>query len=255
MFKQKSILSLLALSLLVFAGCEAGSLLTNPEMDSMSAKIEASDDAVSNLQENGYETSELAVGGDSAARGISLSDSNYARIISQSGTQAVVEVDLRPSGYAAKTKVLLSCYYSTNPTGWLLNIGDSITNNGYAGDSGTQSNDAEAEVVVGSTNTYLHALANDYGGSSYLTNEAGHIPLTGNRNVRYEISNNKLKYWKNFETSSTVTVQSPYLYALAGQSDSTGPVNYKIYIGINRVIHGPGSRVGTGLENIYIYVQ
>ncbi|MEZ4717116.1 MAG: hypothetical protein R2851_13675 [Caldilineaceae bacterium] len=45
-------------------------------------------------------------------------------------------------------------------------------------------------------------------------------------------------------------VESPYLFALDGQSDREGPVNFDIYAAFNRNI--TGDRLGVGVRNVTV---
>jgi hypothetical protein len=143
-------------------------------------------------------------------------------------------------------KVVYEITYGDHPTGWLLNIGDSSTNNGYGGDSRTQSNDAELQIINGMMSVYC----NDYGSSRLLFSEPNCAPANGK--IRIEISNNKVTYY-NYQTNISKTWTSPYLFALNGQSDKEGAPNYKLYTGINRVVDGD-YRFGSGIIEAYLII-
>jgi hypothetical protein len=131
----------------------------------------------------------------------------------------------------------------------LLNIGDSATNDGWGGDGSTQSNDCELQVL----NSQVSVYASDYGTSQQLYT-AGGYHTSASSNVRYEISNNTIKLWRNFDTATTVTVSNNNLFALDGRADASGAVDYTIYAGFNRTINN-ASRNGSGINDIYVYLQ
>ena len=61
---------------------------------------------------------------------------------------------------------------------------------------------------------------------------------------------NNFVSWDNGQGVSG-SLNSPYLFALAGQSDSEGPVNYDIYAAFNKVIAGD-YRFGTGVGQVTV---
>ena len=134
-------------------------------------------------------------------------------------------------------------YYGV-PTGWTVNIGDSRTNNGHAGDGSSQSNDAEIQILKSNLAIY----ANDYGGSILLDNIldfAGHDSATVNLEV-----GNEFFAWNNYFGTAD-SLSNSNLYALNGQPDAEGPVNYNIYAAFNRVV-GSSYRIGSGVELVTI---
>ncbi|CAL1525895.1 unnamed protein product [Lymnaea stagnalis] len=133
-----------------------------------------------------------------------------------------------------------------NPSEWTFNLGDSRTNNGWAGDASSQSRDAE---VQGNTNAILGHFS-DNGGSGLAFNiqdlYRNHLTLVAGDEHLVWIADN--------DPTKTNYFSSPGWYALNGQSDHEGPVNYDLYLGINRVISGGNydGRVGSGLCRVGI---
>ncbi|KAK7100076.1 uncharacterized protein [Littorina saxatilis] len=123
--------------------------------------------------------------------------------------------------------------------GYTFDIGDSHTNDGYGGDLGTQSNDAE----VHSHDTALLFFGRDkaegghYGvlDSYYGFIRRGDVKITVEDSLVTAESGAKIIYF-----------HSEQLFQLKGQADAEGPVNYDVYIGLNRVID-TDSLNGTGL--------
>ncbi|MCE2672784.1 MAG: VWD domain-containing protein [Microcystis sp. 53598_E5] len=134
--------------------------------------------------------------------------------------------------------------YDKSPTGWTLNIGDSATNDGYKGDASTQSNDAELQIL----NKDLTIYGNDYTPTTLnplanITNFANNV-----NSVELVISNGQV-VWNS--PNAIGSLNTPYLYALNGQPDAEGPVNYDVYASLNRVINGT-YRIGSGASKVTI---
>lgn len=141
--------------------------------------------------------------------------------------QAVLELSMK--GYRKARFVLTFA----DPSGWVLNVADSSTCNGYGGDAGTQSNDAEVQIV-GRT---LSVWGNDrlIGRETHKLYE---VPDFASGTVTLEIANESV-------SAGTSRWTGPELFALAGQPDREGPVNDDIYAGFNTVVSG--GRTGQGL--------
>lgn len=85
--------------------------------------------------------------------------SQYLTVVSPlANKQAVVKLNFA-SSTSALEKVVFDLYYatSTDPSGYTFTVGDSRSNDGWGGDAGTQSNDAEMQIY----NTTLDAYGND----------------------------------------------------------------------------------------------
>ncbi len=145
--------------------------------------------------------------------------------------------------------------YDGTPTGFSVNIGDSRTNNGQAGDGATQSNDAEAQIRE---NT-LSLFSNDTIGPPSVNRLLVRLPgfASEDSTVNFEVSDQFLGWDNNSDTSGNLN--SPFLYALNGQPDSEGPINYDIFAAFNRVIAGGTSpsagRIGSGVDTVTITLR
>ncbi len=130
---------------------------------------------------------------------------------------------------------------------WNLNIADSVSNNGYSGDSGHQSHDGEAQILNGNFALYGddHMPADEKNGKVLSSAEGLGSP---GATVIFEVSNNRL-VWQN-DRGLDGEVKSPYIFCLAGQPDTEGPVNHDIFIGLNQVING--DRTGCGVKRVRI---
>lgn len=153
-----------------------------------------------------------------------------------------MKINLDPNTYSY-TKARFDIEYGGKPSGYTVNIGDSHSNNGHNGDGGDQSNDAEMMVL----GTKMSVYPNDAGGSSPLLEKENIV--TQGTTLSLEVSDNRLA-WDN-HSGEADQLDSPYLYALNGQPDSEGPVNYDIYAGFNRTI-GTASRNGSGVTKVTI---
>jgi hypothetical protein len=132
--------------------------------------------------------------------------------------------------------------YNAPPTNWTVDIADSSTDNGWGGDAGTQSNDAETQVL----NQDMSVYGSDACHGQLLQNVPGFAQSGGT--ITFVVSNNRLDY---LNASGSGTLTSSCLYALAGQPDTEGPVNYNIFAAFNRVV-ATSSRSGTGVSSVLL---
>jgi len=158
--------------------------------------------------------------------------------------QALVKITLNPVTTPRYTQALFTLYYAGTPTGWTVNIGDSPSNDGWAGDAANFSNDAEMQIL----NSDMSVYGNDYTppGRSLLLSAANFVK-SGETPI-IKVMNNHLE-WNSLTAEGGLT--SPYLYGL-GQPDNEGKPNYDIYAAFNRVISGRPDRVGSGLAWVRI---
>ena len=162
--------------------------------------------------------------------------------------QAVMKLtlDSRRSGY---TRATFDVTYSAAPVGWTVNIGDSPSNNGYGGDGGDQSNDAEMTITDGALIVY----GNDYTPARETTD--GHRQMfyqedmvRGGESISIEVANERLDI---DAPGGSEVFDSPYLYALARQPDREGRTNYELYAAFNRTV-ASSSRNGTGASQVVV---
>lgn len=140
--------------------------------------------------------------------------------------------------------------YGNAAEGWTVNIGDSQTNGGYAGDGGTQSNDAELQIVNGQLTVY----GNDYTNPAQTLDNHRQLLIQDNfaaagETVTLEVQNQQL--WWLDHTGKVGSLTGSALYALARQPDEEGSTNYDIYVAFNRTIDHNG-RSGSGVEQVII---
>ena len=131
------------------------------------------------------------------------------------------------------------------PGPWSLNIGDSRTNNGYGGDSGTQTHDSEIQINGDTMSIW---------GSDVMELKEDRCLRTVDdfvgrgQSVEFQITNERVE-WTSPQGKGEL--ESPFLFALQGQPDREGPVNRDIYVGVNRVVAGT-SRAGHGAASVEI---
>jgi len=163
--------------------------------------------------------------------------------------EMVVQVDI-PRGCTAAT---VTVGYEGNPPdwtapgNWTLNIGDSPTNNGYSGDAGTTVHNAELWVL-----DRRLALA-DAGNSPGVIDSPkvyNDLSLTDG-GMEFLIKDQFVSWGHPYQVT-----QSPINKMLFAIPDPTMPgAENSIYVGLNRVISGPGSRTGCGLRSAVIAFQ
>ncbi len=188
---------------------------------------------------------------------------NLSFVKSPYNGQAVVKLNL-DSKYEYDA-VKIDVEFGDKTSGYLLNIGDSATNNGHAGDAGTQSNDAELQLENENFQIYAsdYIKTDDIYGTNDDPNVSDHRVLLkqdldhANTEASFMISDGKVtyslmdgKYEGEFEREHS-DLDRTVLFALDGQDDAEGSVNYDIYASFNKVI-SEYSRLGSGAEKVKI---
>nr|KAG5690529.1 hypothetical protein BaRGS_014662 [Batillaria attramentaria] len=117
----------------------------------------------------------------------------------------------------------------SNSTDWSFNVGDSSTNNGWGGDAATQDSDAEVHSRSRTILFYGKGIPGSWYGHLYSGQDFIDDAVTLNVADELAVANNgnDLLYFNTYKT-----------FALNGQADSEGPINYDVYLGMNRVIAG-----------------
>jgi hypothetical protein len=135
------------------------------------------------------------------------------------------------------------------PTGWVLDIGDSPTNNGGGGDNGQFSNDAELQLV----DTTFTAIGRDGTVPAVINSMPIRLLESSNGNCWTETITIRDQA-VNLRGFDTADVNSSNLIRF-NAPDSQGLPDSKIYAGFNRVIDdGTTSRVGSGVRQVRIIV-
>lgn len=175
---------------------------------------------------------------------------NDVQIFKQQGDQLSIKIDA--DNY---NTLFFQVTYDDQPTDWSVHISDSISGNGYGGDAGTQSRDAELHI----TNKTLYVYGNDH----TPTNQT----LDGHRRIAH--------VGQTVEKDDTVTimvkdgvanVRGPHvlyqsdpaakdsLFDLTGKSDFEGSANTDIYASFNTTLSG-GNRTGSGVHKVVLSLQ
>lgn len=164
-------------------------------------------------------------------------------------------IDNSKGAYGVKYKLQIDDF---RPMGWIFNIGDSSGNNGWGGDQGNiQSNNAEIQL----NNGLLSIFRNDYGVFDAKKPHLAHNKLINTDDIisgeiQIEILNNKINYKlvnKEGVIIENETIEDKHLFALDGQNDNKGEVNYDIFASFNRTI-ADSTRTGSGVKNVSIYL-
>ncbi len=168
-----------------------------------------------------------------------------AMVMNQNGNQSLLRLTLDPhsTGYV---KARFDITYGNTPSGLSVNIGDSISNDGYGGDNGNQSNNAEVQI----DNDQLSVYGNDTTKASDTVDNKRQLKVLrsvvqAGETISLEVSNERL----GLNTASGIeVVNSPYLFALNGQEDRQGASNNDIYAAFNRSI--VGNTTGAGVAKV-----
>ncbi len=151
-------------------------------------------------------------------------------VMEQQGNLRLLRLTLDPhsTGYV---KARFDITYGNAPYGLSVDIGDSISNDGYGGDNGNQSNNAEVQIDGNELSVY----GNDATKASDTIDQKRQLKVLHNgvqagETISLEVSNERL----GLNTASGIEVlNSPYLFALNRQADRLGSVNYDIYAAFN----------------------
>lgn len=163
------------------------------------------------------------------------------------GKQVVICINLDPAK-TSFTEATFTVEYKKKAQGWTVNIGDSISDNGFAGDGADQSNDAELQVL----DNVLSVYGSDYAAPDVRLLLKTSPVVEGKRASLTLTVRNQYFSWSYQGQKSELS--SPYLYALNGQRDDEGPRNYDIFAAFNRTIE-PAGRNGTGVRKITVELK
>ena len=131
--------------------------------------------------------------------------------------------------------------YEGDPSGWTVNLGDSITNNGFGGNAGETFKNAELQILDHELRVYNAAdnpVDVDPLARQQLALEDGAIRLT--------VSNQTVGWGQ-----PRGALETPDLERLFAIPDNTAD-GRKIYLGLNRVVSGPGDRTGCGARRVLV---
>lgn len=155
----------------------------------------------------------------------------------------VVQVDVP----AECTGVAVWVEYQGDPEEWSVNIGDSITNNGFGGDGGSLPAGQNAEVEVFGELVRLFSAADNPDDVDTLLSQ--HVALRDGA-LKFVVEDQFLSWGQPYSA-----LETPDLERLFFLPDSVvAPENRTIWVGLNRSIATP-SRNGCGARRALIHVQ
>lgn len=163
-----------------------------------------------------------------------------------------------PANAGLPRKVIFKVTYDDDPFQMTVNVGDSATNDGGGGDGGSQSNDAELTIggIEGGDDDYFDDLQVFGQDGTFEARGTQLIDTVTNvvrdtETIQITVGPKTALSYSNSKYPISGTLKSVWLYALQGEADSEGPVNYDIYAAFNRVIAG-NYRWGTGASKVSI---
>jgi hypothetical protein len=152
-----------------------------------------------------------------------------------------------------KTAVF-TIHYAANCTGMSVNIGDSISNNGFGGDGMDQSNDAEVQIgcnfpqATAYDRKTLYVFGKD-GSPSPLIYQLEDAVGSGST-ITLTVGDGYFSYEE--ETGHVIALHGKNLFSLNGQADSEGPVNYDVFAAFNRCIDSHPVTTGSGVDRVTV---
>lgn len=156
--------------------------------------------------------------------------------------QAVLKLNFQ---HENRKRLLINMTFEKSE-GFTFNLGDSDTNNGWAGDGATQYNDAEVHSVDNTLQFYGRDIRPGLShGKIHI--EGDFVGVQPNTKLYLDVKDETVRVsnGQNF-----IHVQSNWFFQLSGQPDPQG-IEYDLYLGLNRVIDG-NYRSGVGLCHVTI---
>jgi len=131
--------------------------------------------------------------------------------------------------------------YEGLPCGWTVDLGDSPTDNGFGGDSGSTPHNAELQIVDENL-----SLIDGSGNAALIDNPlaVAHLALTDGA-MKFVVKDQFVS-WGNPYTY----VQAPASKNLFSFTDPADPRT--VYLGLNRVVQATGGRTGYGARRVLI---
>jgi hypothetical protein len=164
-------------------------------------------------------------------------------VIDQTDSSALLRIDMK-----GHQRLLVTAQFDSPSKEWSLNLGDSISNNGWGGDGSTNHHDAEVQILDGRFEIY----ASDAVGSQPPYDEGKRFlrswpeVATGPGTVQFEVADGEVALYA--KDGQIEAFRHDALFALKGQPDSEAGVNYDLYLGVNRVVSQ--GRTGTGISKL-----
>lgn len=173
--------------------------------------------------------------------GLTLVLPDEVEVLEQDSQQALLHIDM--TGHQG---LLVKAYFSAPAKGWSLNLGDSISNNGWGGDARTDFHDAEVQILEGAFSIYASDAVGDAppfdGGKRFL--KTWPKVATAGQTVTFEVADGQVRLLGSEGESETFRHDA--LFALKGQPDQDGNANFDLYLGVNRTVSRGRSGSGIG---------
>lgn len=167
--------------------------------------------------------------------------------------QAALRIRL-PTGC---TQANVTIEYEGTPCGWTANLGDSPTNDGFGGGAGGSLACAEAQVLNSPLAAGVGNPLSTLG--VYSSCQAGVVDNLANSSLA--LTNGSLKFTVKNQFVSwgepATVLQTPNVKRLFFLPDTLGPGGdfSTLYLGLNRVIFSPGTRIGYGARRAIVSFQ
>jgi len=139
--------------------------------------------------------------------------------------------------------------YEGTPKQWSVNLGDSPTNDGFAGDAGTTTHEAELWILNEDLSLAPADAIHPFGIDNPLVTQ--HLSLTDS-SLKFVVKDQYVSWGQPFGL-----VQTPATKNLFAIPDTTVQLadQRAIYLGLNRVITGLAGRTGCGARRVMITFQ
>lgn len=151
--------------------------------------------------------------------------------VSLAGGRGLAVLDL--GGYASLDLTVETC----SPTGWSLHLADSPSCDGYSGDGGQFSNDAEVQLL----DTTISVYGSQDGGSTLLGSFGAVVPAGACAVSTWRLADGAFAV-----LDTDITLETSALLRIDPPSDSEGAPDARWYLGLNRT-YGSAARLGTGV--------
>jgi hypothetical protein len=137
-----------------------------------------------------------------------------------------------------------------DPAGWIFHMSDSPSGNGWGGDGGTTSNDAEFQLNAASPNVGMAVYASDLAHGQYQGAMQSHLFSGANGCVTRRI----LVADQQLATDDGLAMCDPALLRINPPSDAEGTPDAMWWIGIGSTFSDP-SRSGAGMQRMTFCVR
>ncbi|HEX2644942.1 MAG TPA: hypothetical protein VHU81_18230 [Thermoanaerobaculia bacterium] len=154
--------------------------------------------------------------------------------------EALIQINI-PAGCTQANVVV---EYQGLPAGWTVNLGDSPTNDGFAGDAGSTPNNAELWIL-----DERLAIANGSGNAAQIDNPVFQqdVSLT-NSSLKFAVKNQYVGWGQPYAFLQTPATKN--LFAIP--DTAAGGDGRKLYLGLNQVITGRADRKGCGAKRAMV---